>query len=110
MRGIQDDAPDLLLDRRATGFDPGNARYAYVYAVALDSTGHRPDAIAVLKANAARHPNDRDTLSALISFSREQGDTAAALDYAERLAEIVPNDPSLAQLIQDLRSAIAKGQ
>jgi predicted CXXCH cytochrome family protein len=96
--------------RRATEFDPGNARYAYVYAVALDSTGHRPDAIAVLKANAARHPNDRDTLSALISFSREQGDTAAALDYAERLAEIVPNDPSLAQLIQDLRSAIAKGQ
>ena len=60
--------------RRANELDPASSRYAYVYAVALDSTGRRADAIAALKDNLARHPDDRDTLMGLISFSRDSGD------------------------------------
>ncbi len=50
--------------------------------------------MAVLKKSLARHPGDRDTLLALISFSRDAGDFATALHYAEQLARVAPNDPS----------------
>ena len=78
--------------RRAAELDPGQARYAYVYAVALHSAGRIGEAMTVLKENLARHPNDRDTLLALVSFSRDGGDARTALEYAERLARIAPQD------------------
>jgi Flp pilus assembly protein TadD len=87
----------------AAELDHGQARYAYVYAVGLHSAARINDALAVLKKSLARHPNDRDTLQALITFSRDSGDVASALEYAERLARIPPADPNLAGLIQDLR-------
>ena len=89
--------------RRAAELDPGQARYAYVYAVGLHSAGHVDDAMAVLKVSLARHPGDRDTLLALMSFSRDAGNFATALDYAERLARIAPNDREVANLVQSLR-------
>ena len=101
-----DEALDEL--RQANELDPGQARYAYVYAVALHSAGRADDAMAALKENLVRHPNDRDTLSALISFSRESGDINSALEYAERLELIAPNAPGLTSLIQDLRRQAAK--
>ncbi len=84
---------------KASELDPERARYAYVYAVALHSGGRVQDALTVLKSNLARHPNDRDTLLALISFSRDSGDAKSALDYAQRLAQIVPADQGLTTLI-----------
>src|SRR5208282_1592506 len=101
---------DQALDelRSAAELDPGQARYAYVYAVALHSTGHIGEAITELKENLTRHPNDRDTLLALISFSRESGDIGSALEFAERLEGIVPDTPGLTGLIQDLRRQAAK--
>ena len=89
--------------RRAAELQPDNARYSYVYAVALNSAGHGDDAIAVLKDSLTRHPSDRDTLLALITFSRAAGDAAGALGYAERLAAIAPDDQRLNALIQELR-------
>ena len=101
-----DEALDEL--RKAAELDPGQARYAYVYAVALHSAGRGSEAMATLKENLARHPNDRDTFLALISFSRESGDINSALEYAERLQQIAPDAPGLAGLIQDLRRQAAK--
>jgi Flp pilus assembly protein TadD len=94
--------------RRAAEFDPGQARYAYVYAVALHSAGRADDDIRVLKESLARHQADRDTLQALMTFSRDSGDFGSALEYAERLARIPPADPNLAGLIQDLRRRAGK--
>jgi tetratricopeptide (TPR) repeat protein len=88
--------------RSAAELDPARARYAYVYAVALNSAGHRDEAIGILKEALAKHPNDRDTLTALINFSREAGDVKNALEYAERLARVSPN-PELVRLIEELR-------
>jgi Flp pilus assembly protein TadD len=96
--------------QRAAQLDPERARYAYVYAVALHSAGRLPDATMVLKDNLARHPNDRDTLWALVSFSREAGDSKSALEYAERLLRLLPDDPRLARLMEELRSQITKNQ
>jgi predicted CXXCH cytochrome family protein len=96
--------------QRAAQLDPERARYAYVYAVALHSAGRLPDATVVLKENLTRHPNDRDTLWALVSFSREAGDFKSALEYVERLFRLLPDDPRLARLIEELRSQITKNQ
>jgi predicted CXXCH cytochrome family protein len=89
--------------RRAAELDPERARYAYVYAVALHSAGRGDDAIAVLKASLARHPGDRDTLLALVGYTRDAGDVTAALDYAEQLARAAPGEPGLTALIETLR-------
>jgi tetratricopeptide (TPR) repeat protein len=84
-------ADDALAElHRAAELDPGQARYAYVYAVALHSSGRIAEAMTELKETLARHPNDRETLLALVSFSRDSGDARAALEYAERLAGIAP--------------------
>jgi tetratricopeptide (TPR) repeat protein len=89
--------------RRAAELDPDRARYAYVYAVGLHSAGQVDDAMAVLKKSLTRHPGDRDTLLALISFSRDAGDFGTALDYAEQLARAAPGEPGLNGLIETLR-------
>jgi predicted CXXCH cytochrome family protein len=101
-----DDALEEL--RRATELDRDRARYAYVYGVALHSAGRADEAMTVLKENLARHPADRDTLLALVSFSRDAGDFATALHYAEQLARVAPGDPNLTALVESLRREIEK--
>lgn len=73
---------------RATVLEPGNARFAYVYAIALHSTGKSGAAIARLEKTLAAHPNDRDILEALASFHQARGENAAAEKYAERLRKL----------------------
>jgi len=83
--------------------EPDRARYSYVYAVALHSAGRGEEAMTVLKQILVRHPDDRDTLLALISFSRDARDFATALAYAEQLARTAPDDPDVVALIESLR-------
>jgi predicted CXXCH cytochrome family protein len=92
----------------AAELEPTRARYAYVYAIGLDSTGRRAEAIQALKDNLARHPADRDTLSALVSFNRDAGDFASALKYAEQLAKAGPTSAELTSLIETLRREASK--
>jgi tetratricopeptide (TPR) repeat protein len=94
--------------RRAAELEPDRARYAYVYAVALNSAGRGQEAIAALKDSLTRHPEDRDTLLALVTFNRDAGDPATALEYAERLARIAPDDRALANLVETLRRSMKK--
>jgi predicted CXXCH cytochrome family protein len=100
--------PDAALMelRRAAELEPDRARYAYVYAVALNSIGRRVEAMSTLREGLTRHPEDRDILQALTTFNRDAGDVAAALDYAERLARLAPGDRNLASLIDDLRRQV----
>jgi predicted CXXCH cytochrome family protein len=102
--------PDAALAefRQAAELDPDSARYVYVYAVALNSHRQEEEALAVLKEGLARHPGDRDILTALIAFSRTAGDLSSALLYAQKLAPITPEDRNLAALIQQLRGALPK--
>jgi tetratricopeptide (TPR) repeat protein len=88
---------------RAAELDPNSARYSYVYGVGLHSAGRVDEAIAVLKANVDRHPTDRDSLLALVTFNRDSGKIAPALDYAERLAQLVPGDRQISELVQTLK-------
>ena len=94
--------------RRAAELAPEQARYAYVYAVALHSAGRGSEAVTVLRASLVRYPDDRDSLLALISFSRESGDLVTALEYAQQLARMAPTDQSISKLVQDLQQQVKK--
>lgn len=88
--------------QRAAELAPNDARMAYVYAVAL-AQADRAKAIDALQRSLAHHPYHRDTLLALATFSRDAGATAEALRYAETLARLEPDDPSIQALIKQLR-------
>jgi tetratricopeptide (TPR) repeat protein len=76
---------------------PAEARYAYLYAVALHDAGRRAEAIRVLD-DAAKRSGDRDVLLALAAFRGEGGDEAGAREALRRLAAVNPDDPALAQM------------
>jgi len=76
--------------RLAAQLEPGNTRYVYVYAVALNSTGDPQRAIMILQGANAAHPDNVEILQALVSFHRDLGNQAAAKKYAERLQAISP--------------------
>jgi hypothetical protein len=71
--------------------EPANARFSYVYAVALHSTGKSDAAIKRLEKTLVVHPNDRNILQALASFYQARGEKAAAEKYAERLRTLAAN-------------------
>ncbi|WLA58921.1 MULTISPECIES: tetratricopeptide repeat protein [Bradyrhizobium] len=89
--------------RQAAELDPGQPRYAYVYAVGLHSSGRRDDALAVLRTSLQVHPNDRESVSAALALSREKGDSASALGYAEQLSRLMPGNREIEDLIKQLK-------
>jgi Flp pilus assembly protein TadD len=78
-----DDATVWL--RLATEGDAGNARYAFVYGVALHDTGRGDEGRRVLEQAARRHPGNADILGALVAFSQEAGDIEVARRWATAL-------------------------
>ncbi len=89
---------------KSARLSPGNPHYSYVYAVALNSAGRKKEAIQFLKESHYRHPNDREILFALTTFNRDSGDLQAARDYAQKLVELSPNDPSFQTLLEQLQN------
>jgi cytochrome c-type biogenesis protein CcmH/NrfG len=83
---------------------PVSARYGYVYAVGLSGTGQPKQAIEALEQVLDRHPYDRDTLSALVAYAREQRGPRQALAYARRLADIEPANVEVRQLVERLEA------
>jgi predicted CXXCH cytochrome family protein len=88
--------------RRATETNPLNARFAYVYAVALQSTGQVESAIAVLEQSLAEHPYDLAILTALVTFNRDTGDLDEAIRYSEMWVAMAPDDARAAEELADL--------
>lgn len=89
---------------------PEDPRYAYVYAVALNSTGQLRAALEVLAQALTRHPDNREMLLAAAKFSRDYGDQIAAIGYAERLGRAAPGDPTAAQLLHELREGASESE
>src|ERR1039458_517841 len=84
--------------------EPSNSRYSYVYAVALNSTGHADGAIAVLEQAHQRRPADRQVLAGLIAFERDKGNLPSAITYAQQLVQLNPNDPDAQATLAQLRA------
>ena len=75
---------------RAAQLDPKNVRFGYAFAVAQYSAGKAKSAIATLEHLLTLDENNRDVLSALLSYHGEQGDTASAKRYNDRLRALGP--------------------
>ncbi|MFN2427492.1 MAG: tetratricopeptide repeat protein [Candidatus Binatia bacterium] len=88
----------------AVKFEPDNARYAYVHAIGLQSTGRLDEALAALVTADQRNPYNYDILAALVQVNIELGrGTDAILPYAQQVAEILPDDEAVRDLIQRLK-------
>ena len=97
--------PAIAALQQAATLDPSNPRYAYVYAVALNSTGKPAGAIRVVEQALKRHPYNRDLLTARVLFQRDSGNLAAARRAAEQLAKAFPGDPDVQRLLAELHAA-----
>lgn len=89
--------------KQAYELEPTQARYAYVYAIALESMGRTGEAIPVLREILQNSPSHVDTLRALLRIALISRDFANALGHAQRLAVLLPDDVSLAPLVKQLR-------
>jgi ssDNA-binding Zn-finger/Zn-ribbon topoisomerase 1 len=99
-------APALGYLGAAARLAPDNARYDYVYAVALNDLGEMNAAIETLEGIVSAHPYDRDSLSALVSFLEQSGKATEALNYAQRLEELEPANSQVAQTVKTLNEEI----
>ena len=81
--------------KRAVELDPDTARYTYVFAVALHSTGQADESVRQLQAAIRRWPYDREMLMALTSFQLESGKRQDAQVTARKLVAAFPDDPQV---------------
>lgn len=88
--------------RRAAQTRPEDARFSYVYAIALNSTGAVDQALTVLHDALDRHPNDVDMLVAVASISQDRGDIPGAIRAGRRLVDLRPDNPTFQQYLQTL--------
>jgi tetratricopeptide (TPR) repeat protein len=95
----------MSLLAKATALEPDNLGYSYMYAVALNSSGHPDQAIAILQQAHEKHPADRQMLIGLVAFEREKANFPSAINYARQLVELSPNDPSAKAMSTELQVA-----
>jgi len=84
------------------GLAPGEARFAYAHALALDSLGNRAGPIAALEQAQRSFPTDREILHALATLHRDEGHKEVALAWAKKLQALSPGDESVGKLVEDL--------
>ena len=92
--------------KEASELAPENARYGYVYAIALNAAGQSRDAIALLQRTLQQHPADMDILVGLATIARDAGDLPTAVQAARKLAAIRPFDPQVNALLRSLEAAL----
>lgn len=97
---------DAAIDNlaRATALSPQDSHYAYVYGVALDGAGRTREALTVLEAGYEQNPANQDILIALIQYNAKLADEATARRWLDVLRAVVPGDPILPQIEEQIRS------
>ena len=93
----------------AARLDPGNARYAYVHAVALSDAGQKQQAMKILDAAIKRSPYDRDMLAALAHYKAQAGERNQALAYIGKLRELDPENSEYAEMAKQIEGAPGPG-
>ena len=101
VRGNQRDAALSEL-AAAAGLQPDEARFVYVYAVALNSLDRPHEAIDLLQDAIGRFPADFDIHWALATMLRDQGRLDEAREVATTLSEIYPQVEGVRSLLQSL--------
>jgi tetratricopeptide (TPR) repeat protein len=86
----------------AASLQPGEPRFVYVYAVALNSLDRAVEATALLQDATKRFPADFDMHWALATMLRDQGRLGEAREVATTLSEIYPGVEGVQNLLQSL--------
>ncbi len=89
----QDKAKGIEKLQQAAQKDLANARYQYVYAVALGEKNPK-QAIAILEASLQRHSGHIETLSALASYYHQLGDEFNASQYQKKAQAVMQYKPA----------------
>jgi len=89
---------------KATSLTPDNARYAYVYAVALNGAGKPDAALRVLGEAYRRNSYNREILLGLTSILRDRGRSKEAARYAEELVAVMPENAEAMRLLEEVRA------
>ncbi len=87
---------------RAARLAPDDAHYAYVYAVALQSTGSADAARAEIGMALARLPYSSELLSLALNNALQARDAAMAAPLAKTLSAVLPDDPDVARIAKQL--------
>lgn len=72
----------------AAEMEPDNARYQYVYAVAVGEKDVKK-AIAILQSSLQKHSGHLDTLTALVSYCKQAGDQFNADKYSRKIDNLM---------------------
>ncbi|TCU14662.1 tetratricopeptide repeat protein [Rhizobium sullae] len=95
----------ILELEEAIRLDPQNSRYKTTLAVALDSVGRTGDALNRLDAWAPAG-SDPDLTGLALQYSLKLQRLPDALKFAERMAELRPQDQQISDLLRQLRQAV----
>jgi Flp pilus assembly protein TadD/nitrate/TMAO reductase-like tetraheme cytochrome c subunit len=91
LRVRQNRMPEALVElRKASQLAPGNARFAYVHAVALDSVGDSTAALEEIRRVLPGNRGNVELLLAAATFSRNAGDFKAMQAYRQALIDANP--------------------
>ncbi len=103
----QQDIPGAMKAfEQAVELTPEDPQFAYTYGIALNSTGQPERGLSVLAENHQRHPDDLNTLYALMTISRDHQRLDDALKYAQTLLAMnPPNADAVRAFIQQLRAS-----
>ncbi len=85
---------------------PERIRVAYNYALSLQHLGQYSAAEAVLKQTHAKAPTNSDIVYALVILYGQQQNWPSAMEYAEILVDLSPNEKEPAQLLQHIKSQL----
>ena len=75
--------------KEAAALEEEGSRHRYVYAVALNDTGNKAEAMAMLESVNATHPGQPDILNGLLAFSRDAGDRGRYERYRTQLMAVM---------------------
>jgi len=79
----------LVSLKRAAELENEGSRHRYVYAIALNDTGSKSEAMSVLERLNASLPGQPDVLNALLSFARDSGDRQRYERYRAQLVALM---------------------
>ncbi len=75
--------------KEAAALEEEGSRHRYVYAVALNDTGNKAEAMAMLESVNASHPGQPDILNGLLAFARDAGDRRRYERYRTQLMAVM---------------------
>ena len=85
---------------------PEQPYYQFVLAIAHNDYGDSDRALELLLDTVQRFPGHTDTLFALATVLRDDGEIADAYLYAERLIAVLPGDPGARALLGELEQRL----